>query len=399
MLHIQHHSRKELIYILLLITPIIDNINGLFIMNHGATGISIGTFFRILIILYCVAISYKIKKYFITIYLMLYFPLLAFIKGMFGGGMIDNLTYAMKWVMVVLIILALSYKALQDKDTAIENVNDVIVFWSWIVPGMLILEYVFNIGIKSYWDAGFKGLYYSTNDLAYVLTILFIYSAYQLIYHFKVKWIISISLNGVAILILGTKSSVAFSVFTLLLLFLFHVENPIAFIKKFFLAIIVITFLHLVMKYMGQNINDFVNRYTNMWLDSQNGGGFWDSFMNFATSGRTQRIAMSFSQINNGNYFVNFLFGWIKPDNANVVEMDFDDLFFQYGMVGFSLLVWFYLSFAHLRSKKAFILKYIMIVSIIYAVLAGHVISGAFSGTMFAMIYFLFSENGKLDYE
>lgn len=153
------------------------------------------------------------------------------------------------------------------------------------------------------------------------------------------------------------------------------------------------------MKYMGQNINDFVNRYTNMWLDSQNGGGFWDSFMNFATSGRTQRIAMSFSQINNGNYFVNFLFGWIKPDNANVVEMDFNDLFFQYGMVGFSLLVWFYLSFAHLRSKKAFILKYIMIVSIMYAILAGHVISGAFSGTMFAMIYFLFSENGKIDYE
>lgn len=398
MLRITNSKNKGLLLLLLLITPIIDNINGWFILNHGATGISIGTFFRILIILYCVAISYRVKRYFITIYLLLYFPIIAFLKGMYEGDIINNLTYAMKWVMVALITIALFYEANQNKEI-VNEINKIINFWSWVVPGMLIFEYIFNIGNKSYWNAGFKGLYYSTNDLAYVLIILFIYSAYQLIYHFKIIWVILVTLNGSAILILGTKSSLFFAVFTLLLLFLVNSNSPFAVVKKLLFGVAIYVILHFLIKIMGQNINDFVQRYSNMWLNSQNGGGLCDTFINFATSGRTQRISNSLAQINNGSFMFNFLFGWIKPDNSNVVEMDLYDLFFQYGCIGFSIFMWFYFSFANLKYKKNFILKYIMIVSWIYAFLAGHVISGAFSGTMFAMVYFLFSKNNNSNYD
>lgn len=395
MFKLKRYYQNNFLFVLLLLSPIIDNINGYFILSHGSSGVSIGTFYRLCIIIYCLSQAARIKKYFFAIYAMMYFPIIAFFKSMVDKDFIGDFTYAMKWVMVVLVFLTLMYKYRKD-PIASEGVKKVLSIWSLLVPSFLIIEYVLNIGQRPYGEVGFKGLYYSTNDLAYVLIMLFIFCTYQLMRSFQLKWILLTSINMIAIIILSTKSSVFFAIISFIILFLVSSNSAEDLIKKILLLIAVIIIVIWGGSILNNNISDFFNRYSDMWMQSQTTQNWWTNFFNFITSNRTSRIHNFVSQFGKGYDMINILFGWIKPDNANVVEMDFNDLLYQYGILGFGILIYIYIKFANLKIKKHFILNYIMLVSIIYTVFAGHVISGAFSGTMFAMIYFLFSINADL---
>lgn len=136
---------------------------------------------------------------------------------------------------------------------------------------------------------------------------------------------------------------------------------------------------------MKNEIANVMVRYTNMWSYSQK-NNLWEHFLMFATSGRTDSIAPFFSQLSNSNMiFIDLLFGWIIPDNAHVIEMDFHDLLCQYGIVGFSSVILVYISFILKCKRRLEPYWFMVIVGLVYAYLAGHVISGALSGTIFAV--------------
>lgn len=158
------NTNYQLDYWLLLITPIIDTINGLYIQKYGATGLSIGTIYRLLFMLYVIARICKKKMLFIRFLPLLYFPVIGIIRGASGGGLFGCITYAMKWLLPLILIIYYGL-AKNNKQDIKRCLIRCLEFWSAFVPLSLIVEYLLQVGEVSYYDAGFKGLYYSTKDI------------------------------------------------------------------------------------------------------------------------------------------------------------------------------------------------------------------------------------------
>lgn len=373
-------------YYLILLTPIVDTLNGLILRTNGVSdGLSFGSIYRIIILIYVLYGIARRKNNLIMILLAMYFPLIGLIKGANNGKLVGCLTYGAKWLLPIAIIHYYSFIK-RDKDEIQRCIYKTLDFWSAFVPISLILEYIFNLGVASYYDSGFKGYYYSTNDLALVLIVLFIYKLYKSFNNKKSKKnIILAFLNFVAIIILSTKSSMIFAVVSVVyMLIKFGKINCKTVLRVIASGMI----MFLLIGFMNDEITKFIMRYQNMWEYSKS-SNLVEQFFVFATSGRTSRISGFFNEIYNGNFVINFLFGWIIPDNVNVIEMDFHDLICQYGFIGLIIMIieYGYLIIMGIRGESPFL--YTIIICFIYAMLAGHVISGAFSGTCFSLIFSL----------
>ena len=377
----QFYTKYMIDYWLILITPIIDTINGLFLLKHGATGFSVGTVYRLFLLFYVIARLCTKRIFFIQILPLFYFPIIGLIRG--GDNVFGCITYATKWIMPIILIMYYGL-AKVDKVDIKRCLTKTLDFWSLFVPMSLILEYVMKLGRSTYFDAGFKGLYYSTNDIALVLIVLFIYTLYKTLNIDNKNFILCL-INVIAIVILSTKSTVVFALFSLIYLLIIS--------KKVKIRHIVSIMIIMVVVWMFANTNaqldNFILRYSNMWNNAAANSGI-SKFLFFATSGRTSRIKLFFDQIHeNGFYISNLLFGWVQPDNAHVIEMDWHDLFCQYGVIGFIICLFQYVKFFLKSYIKSTPYWYIVIVCMIYSILAGHVISGAFSGTALAIVFAL----------
>lgn len=369
-------------YFLLLITPLVDSINGLFLINNEQSSISIGSIYRIVLIVYILMNLLASSKLFFTILPFAYFPFDGVFRGLLGSNLIGTLTYSIKWILPFVLIIYYSFSKKNKKE--IKNcLIRCLDIWCYFVPISLIIEYIFGIGKLTYYDAGFKGLYYSTNDIALALIVLFIYSVYMS-YDKDKKYLISSLLNFIAIIILSTKSSLIFSVVVFIYLsIMFGKINWKKLITSVALSVLVFV---LIKSTFSSQVDAVVLRYSNMWENTSN-DNFISRFLSFATSGRTDRIEKFFTLANIGNVVTNYLFGWIYPDNAHVIEMDWHDLICQYGVIGFFIVFFEYLYLlikSNLNSKPYNI---IIVICIIYSIFAGHVISGAFAGTVFATVF------------
>ncbi len=379
-------KRYKITFLLFVITPIIDTINGLYILAHGATGLSIGTFYRIFLLFFvvCKSINYKIilKQYI----LLFSFILVGSLRGIVLGIFFNSLTYSVKWILPLILIYYFTI-ACKNKHEIQKCLTMCLDIWSWYVPFSLVVEYTFHIGYIAYHDAGFKGLYYSTNDIALVLIVLYIYILHKLFTKISIALLLQLTFTFIAIIILATKSSIIFAVFS----FFYYLLKKKEFHKKNVFILIILFLIGSIFIYgkMYHEINNLLGRYINMWKITSKDSIF-KHFMSFATSGRTDRIHSYFQLINNDNsIFYNLLFGWIEPDNAHVIEMDFHDLLCQYGLIGFIIIIFEYLLLFKKYVKKSEPYWLITIVCFIYALLAGHVISGVLSGTIFSIVFSL----------
>lgn len=377
----RYKTKYVLDYLLIMITPIIDTINGIYIIKHGATGFSLGTVYRLLLLIYVIIRLFKKKALILHLIPLIYFPIVGIVRG--GINIFNCLTYAFKWILPIVLILHYAFNK-EDKLDIKLCLLRTLDFWSVFVPVSLIIEYFLKLGESSYYDAGFKGLYYSTNDIALVLIVCFIYTLWKSFYLDK-KNIVWSLLNFISIVILSTKSSLIFAIISFIYILLSSKKVKVRYIIYFIMLFM------FVWKFTGISIlmTNFVNRYSNMW-DGISGGSLINRFLIFATSGRTLRINTYFNEINtHGNYLINLFFGWVIPDNAHVIEMDWHDLTCQYGIIGFIVLIFEYGTFFLKCNHKVQPFWYITLICLIYSLLAGHVISGAFSGTAFALVFSL----------
>ena len=209
-------TNVSILYFLLVITPLMDTINGWYVLNHGETGISIGTFYRLILLLYIFLYFRFNKNEMMWLLITTYFPISSAIRAVLGGySFISAFTYGLKWMLPVIFILLFNHLKDSGKTNFPIRILDI---WKYLIPTILIIEYILRIGEKSYFDAGFKGLFYCTNDIGFSLTMMSIYSIYSFFFvSMNVKNVIPLILNIAAILILSTKSCLIFTVITLLL--------------------------------------------------------------------------------------------------------------------------------------------------------------------------------------
>lgn len=217
-------NKDMILSLLLLITPLIDTLNGWYVLGHGETGVSIGTFYRLFILLFILFFFNFSKNELLWLFITAYFPISSAIRAIFDGiSFFLAFTYGLKWMLPIIYILVFSH--INKKET-IMSLRKIIDVWKFLIPLILIVEYVLGIGEATYYDAGFRGLFYCINDIGFSLTMMSIYSIYVFIM-VKMSFtnLIPVVLNLVAILILSTKSCILFTAITVVIYLLKNSKN------------------------------------------------------------------------------------------------------------------------------------------------------------------------------
>lgn len=385
-------SVYDLLFIIMVITPFIDTINGAFVRNYGETGTSIGTFYRMAILVF-VFVFIRIKReYFKWILVLSYFPVSSAIRaGLEGLPFMSAFSYGFKWLFPVILISGF----LSIFKTSKRNVSlELITVWKYLIPSILVFEYIFKIGDAAYPEAGWRGLFYCNNDIAFSLTVMSIISLYEfIIVKTNVKNLIPLGLNALAILILSTKSSLIFFVLTgfYFICKKFKRKPQSTILIIIFVAILVSIALYL----MRDSVEGILNRYGQYYYVAMQNPSF-ANFMNFLTSSRTPRIAGKFDMLSADFTLTGSLFGWIVPINNYAIEMDWFDALFQHGIIGLFLLISYY-SRLLIHKYKNYMFKYAIFIALVCSFFSGHVINGALPSTVFSVLVgFILSENMKL---
>lgn len=392
-------SSKKVWYYIVVLTPIVDTINGYFLYTKGITeasgatsSASIGTYYRalaILIMLYFSLIKHPSKWNIISVNILMYFPIVSVIKGLIDRAIFSYLSYALKWIYPPLLIIGFFSAYKFDLNTGLDDVKKVLYIFSYSFPFLLIFEYIFELGRLTYYNAGFKGFFYSTNDISFCLIVGFIVGLSDFFGKYSIRGFLISSINFLAIIILGTKSGILFSVISVFIIWL---HNSFQNKKKFIYSILLLGVAMIIGVVTGYRMRDEISnillRYSNMFIGTIGSSpGSFEKVMAFLTSGRTDRIHKFFSQLlYSKNYVLCFLTGWIRPDNATVIEMDFHDLLCQFGLIGFLILTVTYIKVFKSGIKKKFEYIYIFVLAILSAILGGHIISAALSGTVLAVV-------------
>lgn len=387
-------NNESMLYLLLVITPLMDTINGWYVLGHGETGVSIGTFYRLFILLYIFWNFRFTKRDWICFVFMAYFPVSSAVRAIvIGLPFMLAFTYGLKWMLPAIYILLfwrISCKSFNNFPLKILDI------WKFLIPGLLIIEYLLELGEKSYFDAGFKGYFYCTNDIGFSLTMMTIYSLYSfLIKKMNIRSMIPVLLNFTAILILSTKSCMLFACITLLF---FICRKFIHEPKKAVLAIVVIAvaILFIFIK-MHDSLMRMLGRYLTFYSQTAAIDGSFSNIMGFLTSARTYRIYGVVSELENSFSISKLFFGWQAPIFTGAIEMDWFDVVFQHGIIGGFILLCFYAKII-LNKKYQAPFKYMLIIAMICACFSGHVLNGALPSTVFSVVVGVAIYSQKLDY-
>ncbi|MTD38460.1 hypothetical protein GIX45_07440 [Erwinia sp. CPCC 100877] len=385
----------KLLTIFLCLIPVIDMINGYNLLNETSLGSKVGILFRIAtLFLLGFIILYKIsRKYLILLYTLLTLLISVVVINYFRtqsvAGLADEITYATKLVLPIFYVLGIS-NAVNRKIIKPDTINKVLVFFSVGVPFTLIIPVLLGVGYTSYaLGGGFKGFYFSNNELNVLMISITIYVFWQLIETKKRVYLLLLLLNIFAMLMIGSKTSIA-CIAVLVVLYIFKKFNIFSIIKVLVGAVIAGTISSLLFQSFFENL---VFRFQYYYIVTEGN----DNILNFFFSNRNLRVQPAFTKIyltGSINSLLNFLFGYghYQQFDANrlysIMEMDILDTLIWYGFLVTIYIAGFYIWLMYKGFKshvsRGFLVIYIII--FIFSLLAGHVMYSALAGGIFGII-------------
>lgn len=391
--NIQKKKIKELSIFLLLysIMPIIDTLNGFFLLQLRVD-FSIGQIYRLILIILIlrITLSKKCKKKFLysALFIITAFCILSLFH-IFNSGMVkDEISLMIQWLLIPIFLFGF-YELKRRNELSVFSIDRIFNTYSWLVPLTIIIPKVLGLGFNTYGgEVGYKGFYYANNGLSYLIAILIIYSFYKLFNdRLSISIVIQISILIAATLMIGTKSSL-FSILigiVIASIICFRSGKLKAYITVFIILFILILFFYFFKEELIIKMNDIINRY--YYISSI----YNDSFLNSITAGRLSKFNQLLCIMKNASdYPLNILYG--LGYSEIVAEMDFIDLFFSYGIFGIILLLYYMGVFVKQIQFNYTIFKILIIFSLIYSCIVGHV----FNNSMSSMVLVLIFACGKL---
>ena len=384
----QFNKLEKNIYWIYIISLIIDNINGLLLMNDINLPISIGQIYRYIMLLFFGYFIIRskdkkiLKRFVICFTYMLALCILYFIEHNTISGFIIDFIYAVKLIFPFIIIYALHILDKEEKLTG-KLIDMIFYTLSIIAPLSLILPKLLNIG--------YKGFYYSNNEINVLLICTYIFSIEKLYQERKIADALLVVLNAAALFLIGSKTSLAVIVIVAFIYIYRFRKN-----KKWFIGILIACVLSVLLGLVvfSSQIDEMINRfvyYYNMLIDE---GGI----ITFLMSTRNLRIMPAFQKnIMSNNITVNilnFIFGIGRFQQfgsgklSDIMELDFFDTFFWYGAVTAITVLINYLYFFYKTRKNSnkFMYKLMYIIIFTFSMIAGHVWYSALSSGIFALV-------------
>lgn len=375
-------KKKEIFFLLLFLMPFIDTLSGYF---HDIY--PIGQVYRMLI--FAVILYLSKKKSGIKFgYYCLFFAIFLAIQIIAGSSHLkENIQGTIKLFIPIFIIVFF----VNSIKKGIINENDIyelFKFWGIWYPLLIIIPGILGISDGAYdVTIGWKGFFYATNEISFVVCGLVMYSFYKLGNKTSIENIILVFLSTSSIIVMGTKTGYAtvaiFSFFYLLKIILKKR------VKQYIVNIVLILNVILVIIIGNRLFQNVISSIVYRWYIQRTRYSY--SILDFLTSHRLRRLQNSFdSFLYNKSWYL--FFGWGFGENAlglANIEMDCFDLLFKTGILGACFVLGFYYFYWKKYCSKCLEATVVIVWSFAISFGAGHVLFYGQSGMMLALLFSL----------
>ena len=381
-----------MLIIFILLQPILDLITGLYlhVWNiHFTLGIVIRMLFLVFV-LYCVLFVFQKRKSWLfyglfVIYSLFYlFGILVYKDNPNFFGEIQGLCRCFYFP----ILLVSLYNIRQEIH--ISNLILMVVLITYLV--CIMVPNCLNLGFASYeiTKAGTLGFFNSANEISGIISLL---TPIMILVFISIKKIIPILLIFIlyifVILTIGTKTPLLSFGITIIFSYLWFLSLEIKFkkIKKIIVSFIVLIFFCISIILILPKTNFYKNIETH--LDFLEVDNVFDVFHDNSLIDHfifSQRLTFlkqrQFDYQNASNYQKLFGIGYFYDGKeTKAVEMDYFDIYYSHGIVGFLIyfLIYGYIFYLIMKNRKSLDFdQYMLYVSIILGILlsfiVGHII-------------------------
>ncbi|WP_376706360.1 O-antigen ligase family protein [Listeria booriae] len=391
--------------LLFAIFPVVDALNG-FVLSAGIN-LPVGIAYRLVCVAFLVVQiakkGFRKNVYTILSVALIFFGIISlFIQTIVlqndASAMFYDVTNMIKFSLWILIPYYVYQRADQWKESSYEKIFLAISIFFTL--GLLI-PYALGIGNQTYEasDAGYKAFFFANNDTTIGFIAAATFTGWYLFKQTKQTKIwtrVLLALlylgNLLGLLLLGTKTGIVYGVAltVVLLIRFFFFQNRVGAVAKWGIGLTVATVLTVIViqgrTFILETVSGLLQRLT-YFYNLYNG-----DLVRFITSSRSAFLDSAFQSFTEGGNLMTQLFGvgfnqrvatWGLGD---LVEMDFFDVFFSLGILGFLATIGLLLFFLIISFKKRNIYGMLCIILVCYGAFAGHVLFSALSSTLFGLV-------------
>lgn len=383
---------KKIIYYLFLILPFIDLITS-FTERINGNIVSIGTIFKGILILfsgiYILFITKsKYKKKSIIYYLLLsIFSIIHILIG--NNSYVSSVTQLIKFMFLpIIFIFLLNYN--DDYKISYIEMKKILKYNVFFILTTILIAKLTNTGFNSYSDTvttGVVGWYYSANEISGIITILFPLFLEDILKNNKYSFILVMYVIFM-MMMLGTKTPLLGVLISLIALFI-HILIKDKNKKNIFKIVFFISYTVILF-------------FNSSYLSNLNSGRYI-STTNAVFSSRDIYLNNTTKEYINHN-LEEKLFGLGSTNNKvleKYVEMDFYDLLYRFGIIGFIIfmipffkivlkMMEYALSHLNNYNYDKMILILITMLSLLIAFFAGHILSAPAVSIYFGITIILY---------
>lgn len=357
------------------IMPFLDSISGAF---HDIY--PIGQFYRIILFIYILVLLAKNSKKKFT-WIIVSFFVFMLIQGMISTSYLVKSMQDVIKLFIPITTITLFNVLIKRRKIEKEKIFKLLNQWSAIYPLLIIIPGILGIGINAYdGTVGWKGFFYAVNEISFIMSSLVMYLFWKLYKEINIKTIVLLSLNCMCVLLIGTKTGYAtIGLFGLIFLISSIKERNLQKQLRVWCLVISVIILAFI-EY--SKIQELTAGIFERWKYQQM---LSYSTTDFLFSMRLRRLKNATIIFTNGFYLI---FGWgFGGEQVGFpnMEMDFLDLLFRTGLVGFCCICIYYCIKLRIISKKNIWGMLILLWSFALSFGAGHVLFYGQSGVMFAI--------------
>ena len=360
--------------------PIIDSISGAY---HDVY--PVGQIYRLVVMAYMIILLGKNSdKEFVKV--MIPFAIFVLVQILISDAYLVKSIQSTLKLFTPIITIELFRVLIRKQKIHNEDVLLILDIWSVLYPLMILVPGAFGIGINAYdGSIGWEGFFYATNEISFILSSLVMYLFWKFENVGNIKSIVTLAANCLCVVLMGTKTGyltiILFSIIFVFELFKDGKQNKIIRVSILLLLLLGMIILNF------SKIMNMASAIYERWLFQRS---ISYSVTDFLFSMRLRRLEDAFNIYMDGNYL---MFGWgLGGELAGFpnMEMDFLDILFRMGIIGFLYVILFYGKEVIKVARKNMWGLLIVCWSLALSFGAGHVLFYGQSGMMLA-INFIFT--------
>lgn len=376
---------EKYVCILLTFLPLVDTINGYLVKNNvNWFGIIYKFFLCATLFLECIRQKRFKRKYVKAIvYVISYVMMTYFTNNFLNTYKTARSDLLIKFLFNVVLYLLL-VQCINNGSLSIKQLYYALDNSAWMFSLCFLLPYFLGIGETTYKGGiGYKGFFYSQNEISLTVIVLFYFVLYKLINRLVYRDVVQLGVLFFCGLLLNTKSSIFSCLFGL------GFWGMIVLMKqkgryKLTVIGIGITGMLIFRKILSKSIVALMKRYN--FLSDNYGGNKLSTII----SGRDYKLHNAISEYTSSHVLFKTLFGngfW----SGNLVEMDIIDSFFYLGLIGAVAVVWCLIRISlkiknNVKQDKYPIRFMETLIILVFLFFTGHVLFMATSGCYMVLI-------------